>query len=34
MTCWLLEGDEIEPVALFLLDHARRFDHEVACLEE
>ena len=27
MASRLLEGDQIEPVALFLLDHARGFDH-------
>ena len=27
MSRWLLEGDQIEPVALFLLDHTRGFNH-------
>jgi hypothetical protein len=27
VTSRLLEGDQIEPVSLFLLDHARGFDH-------
>ena len=29
VTSRLLEGDQIEPVALFLFDHARGFDHGV-----
>jgi hypothetical protein len=24
---WLLQGHQVEAVALFLLDHAGRFDH-------
>ena len=27
MTGRLLKGDQIEPISLFLLDHARGFDH-------